>query len=150
MKRWLLFAGACLLGAAALPGCRQEWREDPVTERRFITVRGGLEAGTVSTRSVIRLEDDFQYRDVVLFAFASGEESILTDEAGEPVILHLEDNARTFEWRLPEGAGLDIYAVANNGTMDAVRRAGEILYACPEEAAFLDALHAYNEALKQI
>lgn len=34
--------------------------------------------------------------------------------------------------------------------VDAVRRAGEILYTCPEEAAFLDALHAYNEALKQI
>lgn len=138
MKRWLLFAGACLLGAAALPGCRQEWREDPVTERRFITVHGGLEAGTVLTRSVIRLEDDFQYRDVVLFAFASGEESILTDEAGEPVILHLEDNARIFEWRLPEGACLDIYAVANNGTMDAVRRAGlrrseleNLVFTCP-------------------
>lgn len=31
---------------------------------------------------------------------------------------------------------------------DAVQKAGEILYACPETAAFLDALHAYNESLK--
>ena len=32
---------------------------------------------------------------------------------------------------------------------DAVKKAGKILYACPEHAAFLDALHAYNERLKQ-
>lgn len=31
----------------------------------------------------------------------------------------------------------------------AAREAGSILYACPEHAAFLDALHAYNEALKR-
>ncbi len=33
--------------------------------------------------------------------------------------------------------------------IEAVRQAGEALYACPEEAAFLDALHAYNEKLKE-
>ena len=30
----------------------------------------------------------------------------------------------------------------------AVSQAGEILYACPAHAAFLDALHAYNQQLK--
>lgn len=33
--------------------------------------------------------------------------------------------------------------------VNAVKQAGEILYACPAHAAFLDALHAYNEKLKQ-
>ena len=31
----------------------------------------------------------------------------------------------------------------------AVKEAGKILYACPEHAAFLSALHEYNERLKQ-
>ncbi|MBR6184802.1 MAG: hypothetical protein IKQ41_00905 [Clostridia bacterium] len=31
----------------------------------------------------------------------------------------------------------------------AVEQAGQLLYACPSHAAFLDALHAYNERLKQ-
>ncbi len=34
--------------------------------------------------------------------------------------------------------------------VQAVTEAGEILYACPAHAAFLDALHAYNERLKQL
>lgn len=33
--------------------------------------------------------------------------------------------------------------------ISAVSRAGEILYACPAHAVFLDALHAYNQRLKQ-
>lgn len=33
--------------------------------------------------------------------------------------------------------------------LDAVEKAGEILYACPEHAAFLQAIHAYNDRLKQ-
>ena len=33
--------------------------------------------------------------------------------------------------------------------VNAVKQAGEILYQCPAHAAFLDALHAYNEKLKQ-
>ena len=33
--------------------------------------------------------------------------------------------------------------------VQAVSQAGRLLYACPEHAAFLDALHAYNERLKQ-
>ena len=33
--------------------------------------------------------------------------------------------------------------------VDAVKRAGAILYACPEQAAFLDAIHAYNQRLAQ-
>lgn len=33
--------------------------------------------------------------------------------------------------------------------VNAVQKAGEILYVCPAHAAFLDALHAYNEKLKQ-
>ena len=36
----------------------------------------------------------------------------------------------------------------NPAFVDAVKKAGEILYACPEHAAFLDALHDYNERLK--
>ena len=32
----------------------------------------------------------------------------------------------------------------------AVAAAGKLLYACPEHTAFLDALHAYNERLKQL
>ena len=32
----------------------------------------------------------------------------------------------------------------------AVREAGALLYACPEHAAFLDALHTYNEKLKEL
>lgn len=32
----------------------------------------------------------------------------------------------------------------------AVAQAGKILYACPAHAALLDALHAYNERLKQL
>ncbi len=36
----------------------------------------------------------------------------------------------------------------NPAFVDAVKMAGEILYACPEHAAFLDALHDYNERLK--
>ncbi|MBE5781754.1 MAG: hypothetical protein E7329_00400 [Clostridiales bacterium] len=34
--------------------------------------------------------------------------------------------------------------------VEAVAKAGEILYACPAHAAFLDALHAYNEKLKEL
>ena len=33
--------------------------------------------------------------------------------------------------------------------VNAVKKAGEILYSCPAHAEFLDALHAYNEQLKQ-
>lgn len=33
--------------------------------------------------------------------------------------------------------------------VEAVCRAGKILYACPEHAALLDAIHAYNEKLRQ-
>ena len=33
--------------------------------------------------------------------------------------------------------------VLKNGVVRAVREAGEALYACPEHAAYLDALHAY-------
>ena len=33
--------------------------------------------------------------------------------------------------------------------VNAVKKAGEILYACPVHAEFLDALHDYNEQLKQ-
>ena len=36
----------------------------------------------------------------------------------------------------------------NPDFVQAVKDAGAILYACPEHAAFLDALHAYNERLK--
>lgn len=32
--------------------------------------------------------------------------------------------------------------------VEAVRQAGEILYACPEHAAFLEAIHAYNKRLQ--
>lgn len=32
--------------------------------------------------------------------------------------------------------------------VEKIRQAGRILYACPEHAAFLDALHAFNEKLK--
>ena len=34
--------------------------------------------------------------------------------------------------------------------VEAVAAAGRILYACPAHAAFLDALHAYNEKLKKL
>lgn len=34
--------------------------------------------------------------------------------------------------------------------VDAVQKAGEILYACPETAAFLDAIHAYNKQLQTL
>ena len=33
--------------------------------------------------------------------------------------------------------------------VEAVRQAGQMLYACPQHARFLDALHAYNERLKE-
>ena len=33
--------------------------------------------------------------------------------------------------------------------VNAVKKAGEILYSCPAHAEFLDALHEYNEQLKQ-
>ena len=33
--------------------------------------------------------------------------------------------------------------------VEAVQRAGELLYACPAHASFLDSLHAYNEKLKE-
>lgn len=33
--------------------------------------------------------------------------------------------------------------------VQAVKDAGKLLYACPEHAAFLDAIHAYNEQLKK-
>lgn len=33
--------------------------------------------------------------------------------------------------------------------VDAVSKAGEILYACPEHAAFLDAIHAFNRKLTE-
>lgn len=33
--------------------------------------------------------------------------------------------------------------------VDAVSQVGKILYACPDHAVFLDALHDYNEQLKQ-
>ena len=36
----------------------------------------------------------------------------------------------------------------NPAFVQAVKEAGKLLYACPEHAAFLDALHAYNERLK--
>ena len=32
--------------------------------------------------------------------------------------------------------------------VDAVKRAGDVLYACPETAAFLDAIHAFNKKLQ--
>ena len=32
--------------------------------------------------------------------------------------------------------------------VEAVKDAGEVLYACPEIAAFLDAIHAYNKSLQ--
>lgn len=32
--------------------------------------------------------------------------------------------------------------------VDAVKEAGDVLYACPETAAFLDAIHAYNKSLQ--
>lgn len=35
----------------------------------------------------------------------------------------------------------------NPDFVEAVRAAGRVLYACPEHAAFLDALHAYNRQL---
>jgi hypothetical protein len=36
----------------------------------------------------------------------------------------------------------------NPAFVEAVKEAGKILYACPEHAALLDALHAFNERLK--
>ena len=36
----------------------------------------------------------------------------------------------------------------NPAFVEAVKETGTILYACPEHAAFLDALHAFNERLK--
>ena len=36
----------------------------------------------------------------------------------------------------------------NPAFVQAVKEAGGLLYACPEHAAFLNALHAYNERLK--
>ena len=33
--------------------------------------------------------------------------------------------------------------------VEAVKKAGEILYACPPHAALLDAIHAYNDRLQQ-
>ena len=33
--------------------------------------------------------------------------------------------------------------------VEAVKAAGQVLYACPEHAAFLDAIHAFNERLKE-
>ena len=36
----------------------------------------------------------------------------------------------------------------NPAFVDAVKEAGRMLYDCPEHAAFLDALHAFNERLK--
>ncbi len=37
----------------------------------------------------------------------------------------------------------------NPAFVQAVRDAGKLLYACPEHAALLDAIHAYNEELKK-
>ncbi len=37
----------------------------------------------------------------------------------------------------------------NPAFVEAVKEAGQVLYACPEHAAFLDAIHAYNEELKK-
>ncbi|MBQ7656378.1 MAG: hypothetical protein IJS41_07715 [Clostridia bacterium] len=37
----------------------------------------------------------------------------------------------------------------NPAFVEAVKEAGKILYACPEHAAFLDALHDFNERLKE-
>ena len=36
----------------------------------------------------------------------------------------------------------------NPAFVEAVAEAGQVLYACPEHAAFLDAIHAFNERLK--
>ncbi len=36
------------------------------------------------------------------------------------------------------------------GFVQAVKAAGQILYACPEHAAFLNALHEYNDRLSQL
>ena len=36
----------------------------------------------------------------------------------------------------------------NPAFVEAVKEAGKVLYACPEHAAFLDALHTFNERLK--
>lgn len=60
-----------------------------------------------------------------------------------------------------KGAGLDrrgwaVCPLMDSGVrglrrefVDAVKAAGRILYACPQEARFLRALHAYNERLRQ-
>ena len=37
----------------------------------------------------------------------------------------------------------------NPAFVEAVKEAGKVLYACPEHAAFLDAIHAFNERLKE-
>jgi len=37
----------------------------------------------------------------------------------------------------------------NPAFVEAVKDAGAVLYACPEHAKFLDAIHAYNEELKK-
>ena len=37
----------------------------------------------------------------------------------------------------------------NPAFVEAVKEAGRMLYDCPEHAAFLDALHAFNERLKE-
>ena len=114
-----------LILGAIIPftACRESELDQPEAQCRYIDVAVSLgqASETESTRSIVDIQVE-NFQKAALFAFDAGTGELLTrtTEAGdgtpEPVVAF--PRQRDFNWSLPTGVRMDIYAIVNYGDMD--------------------------------
>ena len=115
-----LFIGAALPFTA----CREAEPERPEADHRYIDVSVSLgreDEMEDGTRSIVDIEVE-NFQKAALFAFDAKKGTLLTytpgsgGRDGEPVVAF--PRQKSFNWSLPTGVTMDIYAVVNYGDLD--------------------------------
>ena len=114
-----------LMGALlSLPACRETELDRPETKDRYIDVSvslGQLDESEDGTRSIVDIEVE-HFQKAALFAFDAKTGELLTytpgsgGQTGEAVAIFPQQ--KNFNWSLPTGKEMDIYAIVNYGDLN--------------------------------